>query len=761
MSGRARRVGVGLAAAWLSFWLIMERSEFGRSLDFWLTSRISFHIRAALGKSPPISPRLKIFGYDDLAVGEFQNSEITLGDWAKLFRAMGARKPRAILVDKMFSFIPAQDVSELDATRAALIATPIVSVGASLHENVVRAREKLDLARNDYRLEAFTAHPDDAAWLKQKVRNAYGPSAALASAFRHVGHLNYPGDGRVEPFSRFDGGVVVPHMAIFAAENVRIVPDGLELNGRKAPVDRDGFLPVNFSTPSQYFQATFSMKSTLAKVHRGDPLTQIDPGDTVLILPLLYTGNHDEYETPLGRMPGGFINAAIINSILGAPWLAPVGGGPFFIFVAGIAGLFIGLLLRPRSFWPALATGGAAIVGGGLLSFCYGGLIVPWLFPSLGFAGTGVCGFAIRMSEWMRDNRKLTEALQGTIPESKLQAILTGKGRVSLKASERIVTLMFLDIANFSLVAEQSPPKDVFLLLKEILREVTDIIHRYGGTVDKTLGDGILCFFGYSYDGEVTENQADQALRCAIDVQKQNLRRCIAAGRSGSQVLPFRIGINTGSVYIGDVGNEDRIDFTVIGHGVNYAQRLEAACEHHAITLSATTMDFCAAFNPEMPGFTKRQIHIKHHDELLEAIEFNPFYDQPALREEAFAAFRKSMNLQRGEQRWPVDKPELLALSSDFGQAQLLDFSASGFCVKIPTFLAKGVTFELNLSPVDPGLLARFQDRGLTSLKVEVRWGKTVENGYAHGLKVMSLTDDQMNHLFGLMRAMLSRPKSA
>lgn len=734
-------------------------SSLGTQLDYEIGRRTNFFVREKLGHTPPVHPKLKIFGYDDPALAEYKTAEISIADWTKLFTAMGARQPRAIIVDKMFGFVPDEGLFEL---QSALAKHPIVSSGAFVHDYLIRSRPTLDLTRRDFRLELIAGTDLSAAdWIPDGRSNAYGPDARLASSFAHIGHILYPGHGEIAPLLRVNANTFIPHVTLFAGGALRVTRDGLTIGGRDAPVDGRGHLHVNFPRVRSLLESIYSMTSTIHFARQGRPLAKIEEGDVVLVLPQLFTGNTDILDTPVGRVPGGLILASVINSILNDEWLTPIDALGPLVVATGALGLLLGAVLGPVMFWPVLMAVVSIWIAIGLGLFTFLGVVVPWFFPSLALALSGVAAYALNIIAWAAETRRMRDALHGAVPEAKLKAILSGRGQLKREASERVVTLMFLDIANFSVFAEQTPPRQVFLHLKDLLRDVTKVIHRYGGTVDKTLGDGLLCFFGYSYDGEVSENQADQAIRCAVEIQRENIVRCIEAAKAGGPLLPFRIGINTSSIYIGDLGDEGRIDFTVIGNGVNYAQRLESNCDHHSIMLSGTSIDFSAHFGPRMPGFKKRFIHIKHHDELLEAMEYDPFHDRTELREEALKEFRRSYNLERKEQRWPVSDASRLEIESEFGKARLIDFSASGLCVRLDSYLSKGVSVALTLTPSDAALRQRLVERGISILKTEVRWGKATEDGYAHGLKFANLSDIQQTFLFAQLREAFSAQKDA
>jgi class 3 adenylate cyclase len=753
-----RKHALAIFALWALVVAAAGETKLGRQIEYQVANRSEFHVRAALGRAPALDGRLRIFGYDDRAVAMFERPEMTLDDWAVLLEAIAARRPRAIIIDQMFGFLPPGEPGAMERLQRTLLDNQMIAAGAFAHPYRIPYREMLDLSRRDFRLDRMTDYKlDRAGWLPIQSLNVYGPHRNLRDTFAHIGHIVYPGEGRITPLVRVSQNVAVPHLTLYAADELEVDDDGLELGGVRVPLDDRGRIAVNFSAPETYFNATLSLKSTLNVARTRGDISSVHEGDIVLVIPLLYTGNHDVLDTPVGRIPGGYILAANINSILTGQWLDPVNAGPALSVLAAFAASVLGFAFGPVSFWPAFLIALTLLCGAPLLLFAYAGTIVPWFFPALGFVGAALTSYAVRVTSWVLENRQLRDALKGTIPEGKLQAILSGRGQLQLEASERIVTLLFLDIANFSVVAEQNPPKAVFMDLKTILRDITKIVHKYGGTIDKTLGDGLLAFFGYSYDGEISDNQADQAIQCAIEIQRENMRRCLEAASAGRPILPFRIGINTGAVYIGDIGSEDRIDFTVIGNGVNYAQRLESACEHHSIMLSATTMNFSSAYNPKMSGFKKRYIHIKHHDELLEAIEYNPFHDDPDTREAALLEFRKSFNLERKEQRWPVDDPTRVTVDTDFGAAALVDFSASGLCLRLDSYLSKGVVFDMVLLSADGTFKALLEQKGISRIKAEVRWGKSSEEGFTHGLKLVNLSEIQLDFLFALLREVFTK----
>lgn len=139
------------------------------------------------------------------------------------------------------------------------------------------------------------------------------------------------------------------------------------------------------------------------------------------------------------------------------------------------------------------------------------------------------------------------------------------------------ITLFFSDIRGFTSFSEKHPPETVIQYLNTILNVQTDIIHQYGGDIDKYVGDEIVALF-------IGEHKEFRACQAALAIQRHMLQQ--QAELAG---LAVGIGINTGDVILGMIGSEKRADYTVIGDHVNLASRLCSKAKSGAILLSEAT----------------------------------------------------------------------------------------------------------------------------------------------------------------------------
>jgi class 3 adenylate cyclase len=157
------------------------------------------------------------------------------------------------------------------------------------------------------------------------------------------------------------------------------------------------------------------------------------------------------------------------------------------------------------------------------------------------------------------------------------ESIFTGKREVKVASHRRKLSIFFSDIAGFTETADQLESEDLTKLLNHYLTEMSDIATEYGATIDKYVGDAIVIFFGDPESMGIKED----ALACVKMAIAMRERMTVLQGiwrDSGiSKPLQCRIGINTGFCTVGNFGSEARMDYTIIGSGVNLASRLEGA----------------------------------------------------------------------------------------------------------------------------------------------------------------------------------------
>lgn len=196
--------------------------------------------------------------------------------------------------------------------------------------------------------------------------------------------------------------------------------------------------------------------------------------------------------------------------------------------------------------------------------------------------------------ETIRRETKIRADLGRYLPHELVDAVVQQRQSLELGGVRAPMTVMFADVVRFTPLCERLEPEQTVALLNELFTIVTEIVFRHGGTVDKFIGDGIMCFWGAP---EPCDDHADRALSAADDIL-----RWLEVGNDGWRTqfgveLELAIGINTGVPIVGNIGSETRMEYTAIGEAVNIAARLEALARPNQVLTTAATREQSSAFD--------------------------------------------------------------------------------------------------------------------------------------------------------------------
>ena len=345
-----------------------------------------------------------------------------------------------------------------------------------------------------------------------------------------------------------------------------------------------------------------------AKPDMETPPFPIYPANTLGLLPDIWFKDKivligavlsitDRHKTPLsvvhgegddGMMPGVLIHAHSISQLLenrSEPGISPY-AKIVIIFLAGLLGILIGFLKKGIIF---NVTMGVVLVAGwwvgSMLGYQYGFPLVPLLAPTI----------SLGLSIWMMDiligkaERKQRQFVQGAfsryVSPEVVKQLVANPEALSISGKRTELSFIFTDIAGFTTLSEKLSSEALSAVLNEYLDGACQIVLRYEGTVDKFIGDAIMCIFNAPI---AQADHPERAVKCAIELDHyaEEFRK-----RQNALDIPIgitRIGVHTGIATIGNFGSQTRMDFTALGDTVNTAARTEGVNKYFGTRICCT-----------------------------------------------------------------------------------------------------------------------------------------------------------------------------
>ena len=331
-------------------------------------------------------------------------------------------------------------------------------------------------------------------------------------------------------------------------------------------------------------------------------------------------GKGDNHATPFTLLAGEFtpgveIHASAINSQLQSIIIEEI--DPLYEALGTLIAVSISLVIFSQ--YSLVAGGVLLILVSGLMflasffafskAYVFGPVLAPIVIMVAGF-------FTFTLVRYLREQKKsreLRQAFEHYVPADVVGELVLDPGQIKLGGDRKHITVMFTDLAGFTSLAEKTEAEELSSILNDHLNRMTKIILRNGGTLDKFIGDAIMAFWG----APIAEpEQADKAILCAVEMQKEMQKFRSEYELKGKPPLFMRVGLNTCEAIVGNMGGEDRFDYTAIGDGVNLAARLEGANKAYGteILISQNTLD---ESNSDSKFCLLDQIHAMPSDKIV------------------------------------------------------------------------------------------------------------------------------------------------
>jgi len=293
----------------------------------------------------------------------------------------------------------------------------------------------------------------------------------------------------------------------------------------------------------------------------------------------------DLRSAPVGNSyPGVEAHANLISSLLdGKTLVRPDYAVGFEVMLLLLVGILLALALPALSALMAVLLSGATValmVGLNLWLFASAGLVFPLALMVI----MTVIAFVLNMSYGYlvesRSKRDLAQLFGSYVPPELVKEMVKDPESYSMKASSRELTVMFCDMRGFTSLSETLEPLALQAMLNGVFSQLTSVIRRNMGTIDKYMGDCVMAFWGAPVE---TAQHAQLAVKTALEMTVA-LRRINANHRAkGIAEISLGVGLNTGSMCVGDMGSDIRRSYTVIGDAVNLGSRLEGLSKVYGV----------------------------------------------------------------------------------------------------------------------------------------------------------------------------------
>jgi adenylate cyclase len=338
----------------------------------------------------------------------------------------------------------------------------------------------------------------------------------------------------------------------------------------------------------------------------GDVLEAIDEASLrrrldghIVLIGTSATGLIDIRPTALAEnVPGVSIHAQAIEQILSGTflWRPDWTEGAEILCVALIGLLIIAVtvLFGPLTSFAVGAAAALAVAMGSWAAFVNHGLLLDASYPLVAGIALHFSMTAYRYLVTDRDARFVRNAFARYVSPPVLAEIQRRPDMLKLGGEVRDLSVMFVDVRNFTPISEVLPPQEVVAFLNRLLGELSHRVVEEHGTIDKYIGDSLMAFWNAPVAIDGHQRRACMAALAMRDaVAKLNAADAFGFRDRGLEAVAIGIGINAGPACVGNMGSEDRFDYSCIGDAVNLAARVESACKEVGfdILVSAATAE--------------------------------------------------------------------------------------------------------------------------------------------------------------------------
>ena len=306
-------------------------------------------------------------------------------------------------------------------------------------------------------------------------------------------------------------------------------------------------------------------------------LAEMDVENKFVFVGFTAKGISPQVATPVGLLEPHKIQAALAESILiqDSPYIPDYSFAvEFLIFIVGV--LLIWVCLHVFGITLGLVSAVSVL----LLTASYGfytisnAVLIDVTWALISQFITATVAFYLRFREQYKLRQQIKKQFEHYLDPRQVKALQSDPSLLRLGGEKRVCTYLFTDVRGFTAMSENMDPEDVTKIMNKALTMQSDAVKRYGGMVDKYIGDAMMAIFNAPLD---LQDHERAAVLCAQEIQKEF--------RESDIGVSIGIGLNTGESVIGNLGSSTRFDYTAIGSAVNIAARCESSCKTVGVDL--------------------------------------------------------------------------------------------------------------------------------------------------------------------------------
>ncbi len=398
-------------------------------------------------------------------------------------------------------------------------------------------------------------------------------------------------------------------------------PAGLIHEGKmRFPVDPWGGFLVHFYGGNHIFP--YTEFSDVVKGKLSDAELKERFAGKIVFVGVTAVGLKDLRANPFSpNYPGVEVHATVASNVLAQRFMVRDHRffliGYLFLWLCGALVAWMVFRFHPLRSFVTTAICVVAIQVISILVFYNHGIVVPTILPSLSCMSIFFIGVLYRYYTEEKEKKMVRASFSRYVSGAVVEEILKDQSKLKLGGQKKVLTVMFVDLVGFTKISEHMDVGFVTQLLNEYFTRMTNILLKNKGTLDKYMGDGIMCFWGAPLD---IPEHAKLACATAIEMREELARINYEWKLKHGIAVENRIGVNTGEMSVGNMGSDQVFSYTVMGDNVNLGSRLEGVNTVYGTNIVMSEATVMAAG----PGFLCRpldRVQVKGKNDAVDIYE--------------------------------------------------------------------------------------------------------------------------------------------